>query len=62
VREEKAEVGQTRFDLKCPKCHNSEFKCLGKGDLPESSESLELTVPTSMIDFDNINPIDLGSN
>jgi hypothetical protein len=60
VREEKAEVGQTRFDLKCPKCHNSEFKCLGKGDLP--AESLELPIPTPVIDFDNIDMVDLGSN
>jgi hypothetical protein len=59
VRDEKGEIGQTRFDLKCPKCHNSEFKCLGKGDLPES---FDLVVPTSTIDFDNINPVDLGSN
>jgi hypothetical protein len=60
VREEKAEIGQTRFDLKCPKCHNSEFKCLGKGDLPE--EGLGLTIPTPVIDFDNVDPVDLGSN
>src|SRR5437899_1864754 len=30
-REERAEQGSIRFDLKCPKCHNREFKCLGKG-------------------------------
>jgi hypothetical protein len=48
-----------RFDLKCPKCHNSEFKCLGTGDLPET---FELAVPASTIDFDSINPVDLGSN
>jgi hypothetical protein len=59
VREEKAEIGQTRFDLKCPKCHNNEFKCLGKGDLPEI---LELSLPPPVIDFDSINPLDLGSN
>jgi hypothetical protein len=59
VREEKAEIGQIRFDLKCPKCHNSEFKCLGKGDLPET---LEMALPAPIIDFDNINPVDLGSN
>src|SRR5216683_2369049 len=35
-REEKAEQGSLRFDLKCPKCHNREFKCLGMGDLPAS--------------------------
>lgn len=59
VREEKAEVGETRFDLKCPKCHNTEFKSLGKGDL---HPAMELTFPTSTIDFSNINPVDLGSN
>src|ERR1700758_4375414 len=37
-REEKAELGSIRFDLKCPKCHHREFKCLGKGDLPDSFE------------------------
>jgi hypothetical protein len=58
-REEKAEQGSLRFDLKCPKCHNREFKCLGKGDLPES---FELPVPTTNIDFDSIRPVDLGSN
>jgi hypothetical protein len=59
VREEKAEVGDVRFDLKCPKCHNGEFKCLGKGDLPES---LELSLPGSTLDFNSIRPVDLGSN
>src|SRR5207247_11406514 len=59
VREENAEVGQLRSDLKCPKCHNSEFKCLGKGDLPET---LELAIPATTIDFDSIRPVDLGSN
>jgi len=59
VREEKAEIGQSRFDLKCPKCHNMEFKCLGKGDLPES---FELPVSATNIDFDSIRPVDLGSN
>ncbi|OLB68246.1 hypothetical protein AUI06_11535 [archaeon 13_2_20CM_2_52_21] len=58
-REEKAEQGSLRFDLKCPKCHNREFKCLGKGDLPTT---FELPVPTTNIDFDNIKPVDLGSN
>src|SRR2546428_13077740 len=58
-REEKAELGSLRFDLKSPKCHNREFKCLGKGDLPAS---FELPVPTTNIDFDNIRPVDLGSN
>ncbi len=58
-REEKAEQGSLRFDLKCPKCHNREFKCLGKGDLPEG---FELHRPTTNIDFDSIRPVDLGSN
>jgi len=58
-REERAEQGSIRFDLKCPKCHNREFKCLGKGDLPET---FELPVPTTNIDFDSIKPVDLGSN
>ena len=58
-REEKAELGSLRSDLKCPKCHHREFKCLGKGDLPAS---FELPVPTTNIDFDNIRPVDLGSN
>ena len=58
-REEKAELGSLRFDLKCPKCHHRVFKCLGKGDLPTS---FELPVPTTNIDFDNIRPADLGSN
>src|SRR5947208_8640109 len=56
-REERAEQGSIRFDLKCPKCHNREFKCLGKGDLPET---FELPVPTTNIDFDSIKPVDLG--
>ena len=58
-REEKAEQGSLRFDLKCPKCHNEEFKCLGKGDLPEG---FELHVPSTNIDLDGIRPVDLGSN
>ena len=58
-REEKAEQGSLRFDLKCPKCHHRVFRCLGKGDLPAS---FELPVPTTNIDFDNIKPVDLGSN
>jgi Zn finger protein HypA/HybF involved in hydrogenase expression len=58
-REEKAEQGSLRFDLKCPKCHNKEFKCLGKGDLPEG---FELHVPSTNIDLDSIRPVDLGSN
>ena len=58
-REEKAELGSLRCDLKCPKCHHREFKCLGRGDLPAS---FELPVPITNIDFDGIRPVDLGSN
>ena len=58
-RDEKAEAGEHRFDLKCPKCHNREFRCLGKGDVPET---FEVGVPTPTLDFDDINPIDLGTN
>ena len=46
-REEKAEPGQLRFDIKCPKCHNEEFRCLGKGDFPQS-----FSLPTSPIELD----------
>ena len=35
-RDDKGEPGQLRNDLKCPKCHHVQFRCLGKGDLPES--------------------------
>ena len=38
-REEKDEAGHLRFDLKCPKCHHKVFRCLGKGDLPETFEA-----------------------
>ena len=58
-RDEKAETGEHRFDLKCPKCHSREFRCLGQGDVPET---FEVSVPTSILDLDNINPIDLGTN
>src|SRR5713101_2903173 len=46
-REEKAEPGQLRFDIKCPKCHNEEFRCLGKGDFPQS-----FSLPASPIELD----------
>lgn len=59
VREEKGEIGQTRFDLKCPKCHNTEFRCQGRGDLPEA---FEMSLPIPTIDFDRMNPVDIGSN
>ena len=48
VREEKAEPGQLRFDIKCPKCHNEEFRCLGKGDLPTQN----LVLPPSPVELD----------
>src|SRR5215472_12254955 len=60
VREEKAEAGKLRFDLKCPKCHNREFKCLGPGDL--STPELENTIPATEISFDNPGTLSLGSN
>ena len=46
-REEKAEPGQLRFDIKCPKCHNEEFRCLGKGDFPQS-----FSLPASPLELD----------
>ncbi len=58
-REDKGEQGQVRFDLKCPKCHNKEFRCLGKGDLPET---FEIPVPAAALDFDSIKSVDLGSS
>ena len=57
-RDDKAGEGEHRFDLKCPKCHNREFRCLGKGDLPKT---FDVIIPTPTIDLDNINPIDLGT-
>ena len=58
-RDDKADEGQHRYDLKCPKCHNKEFKCLGKGDLPET---FEINTPAAPLDFDSIKPVDLGTN
>src|SRR5438552_13826135 len=49
-REERAEQGSIRFDLKCPKCHSKERKCRGTGDLPEA---FDVPVPTTNIDFDS---------
>ncbi|TMI38050.1 hypothetical protein E6H23_10785 [Candidatus Bathyarchaeota archaeon] len=46
-REEKAEPGQLRFDIKCPKCHNEEFRCMGKGDFPQS-----FSLPVSPLELD----------
>src|SRR2546422_10647624 len=57
-REEKAEPGQLRFDIKCPKCHNEEFRCLGKGDFPQS-----FSLPASPLELDlGSGPIGLDHN
>ena len=56
-REERADEGQLRFDIKCPKCHNEEFRCLGKGDYGETSESPN----NSTFDFDFSQQSPLGS-
>jgi len=59
VRDERAVEGQLRFDLKCPKCHHREFRCLGKGDLPET---FNIPIPATPIDFEAFKTIGLGSN
>jgi hypothetical protein len=59
VRDEKAEPGQLRSDWKCPKCHHVEFRCLGKGDLPET---FQVSAPTDAIDFEAIRTSKIGSN
>ncbi|HZY47459.1 MAG TPA: hypothetical protein VFE96_06645 [Candidatus Bathyarchaeia archaeon] len=59
VRDEKAEPGQLRNDLKCPKCHHIEFRCLGKGDLPET---LQVEVPANPVDLDAVRPSNMASN
>jgi len=58
-RDEKGEVGDLRSDLKCPKCHHVEFRCLGKGDLPES---FQVPIPTNPVDLDAIRASEIGSN
>ena len=58
VRDEKAEPGQLRSDWKCPKCHHVEFRCLGKGDLPES---FQVPIPTNPIDFSAVKASEIGS-
>ena len=58
-REDKDEPGHLRFDLKCPKCHHKVFRCLGKGDVPESFEIPPQATP---LDFDTMKTADLGSN
>ncbi|TMI06899.1 hypothetical protein E6H34_09695 [Candidatus Bathyarchaeota archaeon] len=58
-RDEKGEQGQLRNDLKCPKCHHIEFRCLGKGDLPES---FQVPIPTNPVDFDAVKTSEIWSN
>src|SRR6267378_5919853 len=58
-RDDKGEPGQLRNDLKCPKCHHIEFRCLGKGDLPES---FQVPIPTNPVDFDAVRASEIGSN
>jgi hypothetical protein len=58
-REDKGEVGQLRGDLKCPKCHHIEFRCLGKQDLPESFQP---PLSANMVDLDPVKPVQIGSN
>jgi hypothetical protein len=57
-RDDKGEPGQLRNDLKCPKCHHVEFRCLGKGDLPES---FQVPIPTNPVDFDAVKTSGIGS-
>ena len=59
VRDEKAEPGQLRGDWKCPKCHHIEFRCLGKGDLPDS---FQVSASADAIDFDAMRTSQIGSN
>ena len=59
VRDEKAEPGQLRSDWKCPKCHHLEFRCLGKGDLPDS---FQVSPPTNDLDYEAIKATEIGSN
>ncbi len=56
-RDDRGQVGELRFDLKCPKCHNREFKCLGRGEIPETFNLPE----TTGLDLDAIKPTVLGS-
>src|SRR6267378_5912751 len=58
-RDDKGEPGQLRSDLKCPKCHHVEFRCLGKGDLPES---FQVPIPSNPVDFDAVRASEIGSN
>ncbi|HEX9429826.1 MAG TPA: hypothetical protein VF944_05560 [Candidatus Bathyarchaeia archaeon] len=58
-RDDKGQPGQLRNDLKCPKCHHVEFRCLGKGDLPES---FQVPIPTNPVDFDAVKTSEIGLN
>lgn len=58
-REDGDEPGHLRFDLKCPKCHHKAFRCLGKGDVPETFEA---PPQPAQLDFDTMKPADIGSN
>ncbi len=58
VRDEKAERGERRYDLKCPKCHHQEFRCLGPGDLPQEAH----VAPLVELDFGAFKTIGLGAN
>ena len=58
-RDDKGEPGQLRSDLKCPKCHHVEFRCLGKGDLPES---FQIPIPPNPVDFNSLKASEIGSN
>src|SRR5207245_3015537 len=46
-REEKAEPGQLRFDIKCRKFQHEEFRCLEKRDFPQS-----FSLPASPLELD----------
>src|SRR5438445_12250256 len=58
-RDDKGEPGQLRNDLKCPKCHHVEFRCLGKGDLPES---FQVPIHTNPVDLYAVRASEIGSN
>src|SRR5690348_10511252 len=58
-RDDKGEPGQLRSDLKCPKCHHVEFRCLGKGALPES---FQVPIPSNPVNFDAVRASEIGSN
>src|SRR3989442_5484957 len=58
-RDDKGEPRQLRNDLKFPKYHHVEFRCLGKDDLPES---FQVPVPTNPVNFDAVGASEIGSN